>query len=143
MFIAGDFAAEETSIPIIAAAVENSGGLDLAMNNAGVMDAVHTFEPLNYPAQKELIFARLRENSDADWDGVIDTNIYDTLRSLRAELRQLIARGCNGAILNIASIAGLIGIAGNSAYVATKHVVNGMTRNAAVDYAPYGIRVTR
>jgi NAD(P)-dependent dehydrogenase (short-subunit alcohol dehydrogenase family) len=44
-------------------------------------------------------------------------------------------------ILNVGSIAGLTGLAGNPAYVASKHAVNGITKNAAIDYAPYGIRV--
>lgn len=44
-------------------------------------------------------------------------------------------------ILNVGSIAGMTGLAGNPAYVASKHAVNGLTRNAAIDYAPYGIRV--
>jgi NAD(P)-dependent dehydrogenase (short-subunit alcohol dehydrogenase family) len=51
------------------------------------------------------------------------------------------AQGRGGAILDVGSIAGLAGLAGNPAYVASKHAVNGMTRNAAIDYAPCGIRV--
>lgn len=141
VFIAGDIADEDTSTRMIAAAVDNYGGLDLAINNAGVMDAVHPSEPPDYEAQKDLIFARFHESTDAYWDGVIRTNIYGTLRNMRAELRLMVAQGRGGAILNVASIAGLTGLAGNPAYVATKHAVNGMTRNAAVDYAPFGIRV--
>ena len=53
----------------------------------------------------------------------------------------MVAQGTGGSIVNVGSIAGLTGLAGNPAYVATKHAVNGMTRNAAIDYAPYGIRV--
>ena len=53
----------------------------------------------------------------------------------------MLTQGKGGAIVNIGSIAGLIGLAGNPAYVASKHAVTGLTRNAAIDYAPYGIRV--
>jgi NAD(P)-dependent dehydrogenase (short-subunit alcohol dehydrogenase family) len=141
VFVAGDIAEEETSTRMIAAAVDNFGGLDLAINNAGVMDGVSPAEPPDYSSQKDLVFARLHESTDAYWENVIRTNVTGTWRNLRAELRQMVAQGRGGAIVNVGSIAGLTGLAGNPAYVATKHAVNGMTRNAAVDYAPYGIRV--
>jgi NAD(P)-dependent dehydrogenase (short-subunit alcohol dehydrogenase family) len=92
-------------------------------------------------AQKDRVFARLHESTDLYWEGVIRTNLIGTYRTLRAELRQMVAQGTGGAIVNVGSIAGLTGLAGNPAYVTTKHAVNGLTRNAAIDYAPYGIRV--
>lgn len=141
VFVAGDIADEDTSTRMIAAAVDNFGGLDLAINNAGVMDGAFPGDPPDYASQKDLVFARLHESTDAYWEGVIRTNITGTWRNLRAELKQMVAQGRGGAIVNVGSIAGLTGLAGNPAYVATKHAVNGMTRNAAVDYAPYGIRV--
>jgi NAD(P)-dependent dehydrogenase (short-subunit alcohol dehydrogenase family) len=60
---------------------------------------------------------------------------------LRAQLRYLVDQGRGGAIVNVGSIAGMTGLSGNPAYVASKHALNGLTRNAAIDYAPYGIRV--
>jgi NAD(P)-dependent dehydrogenase (short-subunit alcohol dehydrogenase family) len=71
----------------------------------------------------------------------MDINIGGMFKSLRCELRQMLAQGAGGAIVNIGSIAGMTGLAGNPAYVASKHAVTGLTRNAAIDYAPYGIRV--
>ena len=71
-------------------------------------------------AQKDLIFARLHESTDAYWEGVIRTNVTGTWRNLRAELRQMVAQGRGGAIVNVGSIAGLTGLAGNPAYVATQ-----------------------
>jgi NAD(P)-dependent dehydrogenase (short-subunit alcohol dehydrogenase family) len=52
-----------------------------------------------------------------------------------------VSQGRGGAIVNVGSIAGMTGLSGNPAYVASKHALNGLTRNAAIDYAPYGIRV--
>jgi len=72
---------------------------------------------------------------------VFRTNVAGVFRSMRAEIRQMIEQKRGGAIVNVGSIAGMTGLAGNPAYVASKHAVNGLTRNAAVDYAPYGIRV--
>ncbi len=141
VFVAGDIADEDTCTRMMAAAVDNFGGLDLAINNAGVMDAVFSGDAPDYATQKDRIFAPLHLSTDAYWEGVIRTNITGTYRCLRAELRQMVAQLRGGAIVNVGSIAGLTGLAGNPAYVATKHAVNGMTRNAAVDYAPYGIRV--
>ena len=68
-------------------------------------------------------------------------NITSMFVSLRAELRHLVTQGTGGAIVNIGSIAGLTGLPGNPAYSASKHAVIGLTRNAAIDYAPHGIRV--
>lgn len=53
----------------------------------------------------------------------------------------MIAQDTGGSIVNIGSIAGIIGLPGNSAYSASKHAVTGLTRNAAIDYASFGIRV--
>ena len=141
VFIEGDIAEEDTCKRMIDTAIRTYGGIDLALNNAGVMDAVFSGDPVDYAAQKDLVFARLHDSTDAYWEGVIRTNLIGTYRTLRAELRQMVAQGSGGAIVNVGSIAGMTGLAGNPAYVATKHAVNGMTRNAAIDYAPFGIRV--
>lgn len=141
VFVEGDIGEEGTATRMIAAAVDAFGGVDLAINNAGVMDGVYSGDPVDYPAQKDRVFSLLHESNDAYWEGVIRTNLVGTYRCLRAELRQMVAQMRGGAIVNVGSIAGLTGLAGNPAYVATKHAVNGLTRNAAIDYAPYGIRV--
>ena len=105
------------------------------------MDGVFSGDAPNYAKQKELIFAPIHEASDSYWDNVLRVNATGVFRSMRAELQQLLAQGSGGAIVNVGSIAGMTGLAGNPAYVASKHAVNGLTKNAAVDYAPYGIRV--
>lgn len=140
-FVAGDVGEDATCARMVEVAVEAFGGVDAALNNAGVMDGVHSREPVDYAAQKDLVFAQLHEATEAYWDNVFRTNVKGVFLSMRHELRRLLAQGRGGSIVNVGSIAGLTGLAGNPAYVASKHAVNGLTRNAAIDYAPYGIRV--
>ena len=140
-FVSGDVGADATCASMIAAAVEAFGGIDAALNNAGVMDGVFSGEPIDYATQKDLVFAPIHEATEAYWDNVFRTNVKGVFLSMRHELRQMLTQGRGGSIVNVASIAGLTGLAGNPAYVASKHAVNGITKNAAVDYAPYGIRV--
>lgn len=140
-FVFGDVGSTETCEQMVRVATERFGGVDLALNNAGVMDGVHSGEPVDYARQKSLVFAAIHEASDEYWDNVFRTNAAGVFRCMRAELRQMVAQGRGGAIVNVGSIAGLTGLSGNPAYVASKHAVNGLTRNAAIDYAPFGIRV--
>jgi NAD(P)-dependent dehydrogenase (short-subunit alcohol dehydrogenase family) len=140
-FVPGDVGEDATCARMIAEAVEAFGGIDAALNNAGVMDGVYSGEPVDYAEQKDLVFAPIHQATEAYWDAVFRTNVKGTFLSMRHELRQMIAQGRGGSIVNVASIAGLTGLAGNPAYVSSKHAVNGITKNAAVDYAPYGIRV--
>jgi NAD(P)-dependent dehydrogenase (short-subunit alcohol dehydrogenase family) len=141
VFVEGDVGDPATCERMVRTAVETYGGVDLALNNAGVMDGVFSGEPIDYDRQKPLIFAPLHEATSEYWDKVIRTNATGVFNSLRAELKQMVTQGRGGAIVNVGSIAGMTGLAGNPAYVASKHAVNGLTRNAAVDYAPYKIRV--
>jgi NAD(P)-dependent dehydrogenase (short-subunit alcohol dehydrogenase family) len=140
-FLPGDVAEDAVCARMVEIAVQEFGGLDAALNNAGVMDGVHSGEPADYDAQRDLIFASVHAATEEYWDNVFRTNVKGMFLSMRHELRQMMAQGRGGAILNVGSIAGLTGLAGNPAYVASKHAVNGLTKNAAVDYAPYGIRV--
>lgn len=140
-FVPGDVGTTEVCETMVKVAVDTYGGVDLALNNAGVMDGVFSGDEIDYQRQKPLIFAPIHEASDDYWERVFRTNAGGVFRSMRAELRQMVAQKRGGAIVNVASIAGLTGLAGNPAYVASKHAVNGLTRNAAIDYAPHGIRV--
>jgi len=140
-FVPGDVGTTEVCDRMVKVAVDTYGGVDLALNNAGVMDGVYSGDEIDYQKQKALIFAPIHEAGDDYWDRVFRTNAGGVFRSMRAELRQMVAQKRGGAIVNVASIAGMTGLAGNPAYVASKHAVNGLTRNAAIDYAPYGIRV--
>jgi NAD(P)-dependent dehydrogenase (short-subunit alcohol dehydrogenase family) len=140
-FAVGSVAKTADCDRVVQLAVEKFGGLDLAINNAGVMDGVYSGEPIDYARQKALVFAPIDRATDDYWDNVFATNAAGVFKSMRAELRQMVAQRRGGAIVNVASIAGLTGLAGNPAYVASKHAVNGLTANAAIDYAPHGIRV--
>jgi NAD(P)-dependent dehydrogenase (short-subunit alcohol dehydrogenase family) len=140
-YMVGNVAKTADCDRMVALAVEKFGGLDFAINNAGVMDGVYSGEPIDYAKQKALVFAPIDRATDEYWDNVFATNSAGVFKSMRAELRQMVAQRRGGAIVNVASIAGLTGLAGNPAYVASKHAVNGLTANAAIDYAPHGIRV--
>lgn len=141
VFVYGDIGEAATADAAVTAAVSNFGQLDGAINNAGVMDGVFSGEPIDYEKQKPLVFAPIHEATEEYWSNVFRTNALGTFLMLRAQLRQMVAQLKGGAIVNVGSIAGMTGLSGNPAYVASKHALNGLTRNAAIDYAPYGIRV--
>jgi len=121
--------------------VRHYGKLDLALNAAGVMDGTDPAAPPDFANQKPLLPAAIHQATDDYWNTVFASNITSMFVSMRAELRQMLAQKAGGAIVNIGSIAGLTGLPGNPAYSASKHAVIGLTRNAAIDYAPHGIRV--
>lgn len=141
LFLKGDVSETEVCDAMVKAAVDKFGGLDAALNNAGVMDAIFPGDEIDYASQRDLTMARIDEASDAYWDVVMRVNATGVFRCMRAELRQMLVQKRGGAIVNVASVAGLRGFGGTPSYVASKHAVNGLTKNAAIDYAPYGIRV--
>lgn len=140
-FVPGDISENDVCEAMVKASVDVYGGLDCALNNAGVMDAIFPGDPIDYDKQKDLVMARIGDASDAYWDVVMRVNATGTFRSMRAELRQFMKQERGGSIVNVASVAGLRGFGGTPSYVASKHAINGLTKNAAIDYAPFGIRV--
>lgn len=141
VFVPGDVSETAVCDAMVKAAVDSFGGLDCALNNAGVMDAIFPGDPIDYARQKDLVMSRIDQATDAYWDVVMRVNATGTFRSMRAELRQFLQQQRGGSIVNVASVAGLRGFGGTPSYVASKHAVNGLTKNAAIDYAPFGIRV--
>lgn len=140
-FVKTDIRNTEDCNRLIAEAVRTYGKIDIALLNAGVMDGTFSGDAFDYDKQKTLLPNAVDAASDLYWDNVMEVNATGTFKSMRAVIKQLLKQGNGGAIVTVGSIAGLTGLAGNPAYVASKHAVNGLTRSAAVDYAPYGIRV--
>jgi NAD(P)-dependent dehydrogenase (short-subunit alcohol dehydrogenase family) len=105
-------------------AVTTYGGLDIAFNNAGITPKlidVHEIDP-------------------ADWVQVIAINLTGIFHSMRSELTYMLEHD-GGAIVNMASTAGVMAHAGRAAYSASKHGIIGLTRSSAVEYAQRGIRI--
>ncbi len=109
---------------LVAAAVEAGGGtLDVLVNNAGLGGT-----------------ARLDEMTDEQWFSVLDVTLTGTMRMTRAALQHMTARG-SGAIVNNASVVGWRAQEGQSHYAAAKAGVMALTRCAAIEAAPSGVRV--
>ena len=142
LFVYGNIQKDEDCRRAVSEAVETYGQLDYAILNAGVMDAIYSGEPFRYDSiTRRLMPAIITDATDEYWEGVMATNATGTFKSMRAVLEQLVEQRKGGAIVVVSSIAGMTGLAGNPAYVASKHAVNGLVRSAAIDYAPYGIRI--
>lgn len=104
-------------------AVQQFGRLDILINNAGVGD----------------FGRRLHEIDDTTWAHVLDVNLTGVFRMTRAALPQMLEQG-KGVIVNISSVASLIGLPTLPVYAASKGALDAMTRALAVDYAREGIR---
>jgi NAD(P)-dependent dehydrogenase (short-subunit alcohol dehydrogenase family) len=109
---------------LVAGIVERHGRLDWACNNAAVTGIEAPFE--EYPRR---VFER-----------VLAVNTAGVFGCMQAELRQMAAQG-EGAIVNVVSGSASLGVPGHAAYVASKHAAAGLTRTAAIEYAPRGVRV--
>lgn len=140
-FVSGDISKNSVCAEMVRVAVATYGGLDGAINNAGVMDALFPDEPIDYASQKDRVMARIDEAGDEYWDRVMKVNVYGMFYSIRHEMRHMIKQNRGGSIVNVASVAGIRGFGGTVPYVASKHAVQGVTKTAAIDGAAYGIRV--
>lgn len=109
---------------MVGKAVETYGGLDYACNNAGI----------------EGLMGATAECTEANWDRTIGINLTGVWLCMKNEIPEMLKRG-GGAIVNMASVAGLVGFAGLPAYCASKGGIVLLTKAAALEYAKQGIRV--
>jgi NAD(P)-dependent dehydrogenase (short-subunit alcohol dehydrogenase family) len=123
-FIRADVRNEGDVKNLVDRTVERFGRLDVAVNNAGT-------EGKTGP---------ITAQSAESYAATFDTNVLGVLLSLKHELRVMSAQK-SGSIINISSTFGKVGAAGASLYVASKHAVEGLTKSAALEAAPFGVRV--
>jgi len=100
------------------------GRLDLAFNNAGIEGDV-----------KPLV-----DQTESNFDAVMDINVKGVWLSMKYEIPRMLEQG-GGAIVNSSSVAGVVGFPGIGIYAASKHAVIGLTKTAALEYSPQGIRI--
>jgi NAD(P)-dependent dehydrogenase (short-subunit alcohol dehydrogenase family) len=118
-----DVTSADDCAALVDTALDRFGRLDCAVNNAGI--AVH--KPL-------------AEVTEAEYDRVLAVNLKGVFLGMRAQIPAMVERG-GGAIVNIASVAGLVAVPLISPYTASKHGIIGLTRNAAMEYGTAGVRV--
>ncbi|HTK02091.1 MAG TPA: glucose 1-dehydrogenase [Bordetella sp.] len=123
-FVHADVSNEAEMSAAVDHTVARFGRLDVAVNNAGT----------------EGQLAPIAEQSIANYEATFTANVLGTLLSLKHEMRVMLAQG-SGSIINLSSVAGLVGMAGASVYVASKHAVEGLTKSAALEGAAAGVRV--
>jgi NAD(P)-dependent dehydrogenase (short-subunit alcohol dehydrogenase family) len=122
-FVAADVTRAADHAALVRAVIDTHGSFDFAHNNAGVE-----------------VQATLVETTEEQWSRIIDVNLKGVWLGLQAQIPTLVAQR-RGAIVNTASLAGLIAAPALGAYVASKHGVVGLTKTAAIECAPHNVRV--
>jgi NAD(P)-dependent dehydrogenase (short-subunit alcohol dehydrogenase family) len=122
-FVAGDVSVEDDCRAVVDATLDAFGHLDFAHNNAGV------------ELQDTIV-----GTAEADFDHVIAVNLKGVWLGMKHQIPRMLQNG-GGAIVNTASLAGLIAVPSLAAYIASKHGVVGLTRAAAVEHANDGVRI--
>jgi NAD(P)-dependent dehydrogenase (short-subunit alcohol dehydrogenase family) len=123
-FVAADVTVEEESERLVALTVEAYGRLDFAHNNAGI------------ELQETVVGTTVEQ-----WDAIMSVNVKGVWLGCKHQMLRMIEQGGGGAIVNTASLAGLMAVPSLAAYIASKHAVVGLTKAAAVEGAPHEIRV--
>ena len=115
---------DEAQVQAFLDAAEDLGGVDVLINNAGLGGT-----------------ASILEMTDDQWSRVLDITLTGTMRCIRAAGQRMVAAGTRGVIVNNASVIGWRAQEGQAHYAAAKAGVMALTRSAAMDLAPHGIRV--
>ena len=124
IFVKADVSKEKDVKNLVGKAVKKFGKLSIMVNNAGIVS-----------------FGTADTLAEKDWDKVINVNLKGVFFGTKYAAKQMLKQGKGGRIINISSIAGLVGFPGISAYCASKGGVTEFTREAALDYASKGITV--
>lgn len=124
-FVRADVSRAADVEALVRAAVEAYGRLDCAHNNAGIAGDL----------------ADAADITEESWDRTLTVNLKSVWLCMKHEIRQMLAQGGGGSIVNASATSGLVGSRRSSAYAAASHGVVGLTKSAALEYAEAGIRI--
>ena len=125
LFVRTDVSRSEQVDDMMAAALARFGRIDCAFNNAGIEEE----------------HLKLAESDEALYDRMMAINVKGVWLCMRRQIAQMLAQEGGGAIVNTASVAGIVGAPRHAIYAASKHAVVGLTKSAAAEYGKKGIRI--
>jgi NAD(P)-dependent dehydrogenase (short-subunit alcohol dehydrogenase family) len=125
LFVQTDVTVAQEMANLVTRAVEHYGRLDIMVNNAGVFTRL----------------APIHEKTEEEYDFTMNVNAKGVWNGCQQAIRQFLRQGDGGRIINIVSIAGIVGLANEPAYCAAKGAAANLTRQLAIDYGPHRINV--
>ncbi|MEV7283127.1 glucose 1-dehydrogenase [Streptomyces sp. NPDC093252] len=124
-FVVADMDSQDSITALFDSVLSDHGRLDYAVNNAGLAHET----------------AAIADADPVKFQEMLSTNVMGLFLCLQREIKEMLAGGRGGAIVNLASIAGLNGMPWSGPYAATKHAVVGLTKTAGIEYSSQGVRV--